>query len=93
MNTILLEDISHSRSTMIRFICNIILLCDKINNIENMIDGVKQFKDEFYSKFKRGKTEQKWYYENLLKSFKEVYPSNHELILLLQRHINELFYE
>lgn len=72
---------------------NIILLCDKINNIENMIDGVKQFKDEFYSKFKRGKDEQKWYYENLLTSFKEVYPSNYELILLLQRHINELFYE
>lgn len=54
----------------------IVPLCDKINNIEDLINGDNRYGDEFYSKFKRPKDYHEWYYFNLLNGFKKVYGYN-----------------
>lgn len=70
---------------------NIILLCDKIHNIEDMLIGFEKLGDSFFDKFHAKKEEQKWYYENLIASFKEIYDENEPLLRRLEEDFNKLF--
>lgn len=51
----------------------IVPLCDKINNIEDLINSDNKYGEEFYNKFKRPKDFHEWYYLNLLNGFIKVY--------------------
>lgn len=70
---------------------NIILLCDKIHNIEDMIEGFTNLGESFFDQFHAKKEEQKWYYENLIAAFKKVYAKNDPLLLRLEEDFNKLF--
>ena len=60
----------------IEFIKNItdeevlLLSCaDKLHNLNSMIEDYARIGDELWHRFKRGKNEQKWYYEALAKAY------------------------
>lgn len=46
-------------------------LADKLDNIRSMREDHKRQGDDMWTKFKRGRDKQKWYYESLVLAFQE----------------------
>lgn len=53
-------------------------LADKIHNITNMIEAYKREGEEFWKNFSRGKADQVWFAQELLKMFSEGW--NHPMV-------------
>jgi len=49
----------------------LVACADKLHNIRTIAAEVKQIGDNVWSRFKRGKKEQEWYYRGLVKSLRE----------------------
>lgn len=68
---------------------NIVLLCDKICNIEETIADVNACGIEFFEKFTRGPEKQRWYYARLYLAFEEIYKADYPLVQRFKSDVDE----
>lgn len=67
----------------------IVACADKLHNIRSIRQGFEQSGEEVWSRFKRGKDQQEWYYKNVVKSLG--YNTKFPLLDELEKEINQLF--
>ncbi|WP_462408629.1 HD domain-containing protein [Neobacillus sp. Marseille-QA0830] len=63
---------------------------DKLHNIRSISDDFLQNGEEVWTRFKRGKDQQKWYYTNIVKSLK--HEGSFPLAEELEKEVNQLFH-
>ncbi|MBP5204258.1 HD domain-containing protein [bacterium] len=69
----------------------LVIMADKINNIEEIRDAMKKEGKKDFSIFKRGEKEQEWYYRNIYKSLANQEDENNPLLVRLKSAIEEVF--
>jgi (p)ppGpp synthase/HD superfamily hydrolase len=69
----------------------VVACADKLHNIRSISDDYKRIGGEVWTKFKRGKDQQKWYYMNVLSSLG--LQSSFDLLEELKIEMNRLFQE
>lgn len=62
---------------------------DKLSNVRSMIEDYKMMKDNLWTMFNAGYDDQKWYYTEILKVFKDLY--NYPMYKELEYKVNLLF--
>lgn len=67
-----------------------VICADKIANLEDMFNVFKKTGTEDFSCFKRGKEDQKWYYENVFNSISNDFDS--PMLIRLYEDIQKVFY-
>jgi (p)ppGpp synthase/HD superfamily hydrolase len=67
----------------------VVVCADKLHNIRSISDDYQQMGEEVWTKFKRGKDQQKWYYQNVLASLG--LQSSFNLLEELKIEVNRLF--
>ena len=69
----------------------LVIMADKINNIEEIRDAMRKDGKKDFSIFKRGEKEQEWYYRNIYKSLANQEDENNPLLVKLKQAIEEVF--
>jgi len=64
---------------------------DKLHNVRSILHDLSIEGEEVWSRFKRGKSEQEWYYRNVVESIS--FQSEFDLLHLLKKEIYRLFDE
>lgn len=67
----------------------VVVCADKLHNIQSINDDYEQIGEDVWTKFKRGKDKQKWYYTNVLASLG--LESSFDLLEELKIEMNRLF--
>jgi (p)ppGpp synthase/HD superfamily hydrolase len=67
----------------------VVVCADKLHNIRSISDDYEQMGEDVWTKFKRGKDQQKWYYQNVLASLG--LQSSFNLLEELKIEVNRLF--
>ena len=67
----------------------IVACADKLHNVRSIRQDIEQSGEEVWSRFKRGKDQQQWYYKNVVSSLG--YNSKFPLLEELEQEINRLF--
>lgn len=67
----------------------VVACADKLHNIRSILSDYKQQGDEVWTRFKRGKEQQKWYYQNIIDSLGK--DSRFSLLDELTKEVNLLF--
>ncbi|MBT2640523.1 HD domain-containing protein [Bacillus sp. ISL-39] len=67
----------------------IVACADKLHNVRSIRQAIEHSGEEVWTRFKRGKEQQEWYYKNVLKSLG--YTSKFALLAELEKEINLLF--
>jgi (p)ppGpp synthase/HD superfamily hydrolase len=67
----------------------VVACADKLHNIRSISDDYEQMGEDVWTKFKRGKDQQKWYYQNVLVSMG--LQSSFNLLEELEMEVNRLF--
>jgi (p)ppGpp synthase/HD superfamily hydrolase len=67
----------------------VVVCADKLHNIRSISDDYEQMGEDVWTKFKRGKDKQKWYYQNVLASLG--LQSSFNLLEELKIEVNRLF--
>jgi (p)ppGpp synthase/HD superfamily hydrolase len=67
----------------------VVVCADKLHNIRSISDDYQQMGEAVWTKFKRGKDQQKWYYQNVLASLE--LQSSFDLLAELKIEVNRLF--
>jgi (p)ppGpp synthase/HD superfamily hydrolase len=69
----------------------VVVCADKLHNIRSIGDDYEQLGEEVWTKFKRGKDQQKWYYQNVLASLglQSSFPLLEELKIEVSRIFND----
>ncbi|WP_328043340.1 HD domain-containing protein [Neobacillus mesonae] len=66
-----------------------IACADKLHNLRSIINDQEQYGEEVWSRFKRGKVQQKWYYTNIIESLR--YVGSFQLVDELEQEVVRLF--
>lgn len=67
----------------------LVACADKLSNIRSMVTGFNTMGNKLWERFNACCGEQKWYYEELVKSLKGI--SNYPMYKELKKHVEELF--
>jgi (p)ppGpp synthase/HD superfamily hydrolase len=67
----------------------VVACADKLHNVRSILSDYKQHGDEIWTRFKRGKEQQEWYYRNIIESLGAA--SSFSLLEELKKEVNELF--
>jgi RimJ/RimL family protein N-acetyltransferase len=62
---------------------------DKLHNVRSILRDYKQYGDEIWTRFKRGKEQQEWYYQHIVESLGKA--STFSLLEELKKEVNQLF--
>jgi (p)ppGpp synthase/HD superfamily hydrolase len=68
----------------------LVTCADKLHNIRTLIEDKKELGDDLWSRFKRGKEKQEWYYSSILSVLKGKLADN-PLVKALEDEISDLF--
>lgn len=67
----------------------VVVCADKLHNIRTITDDLNEYGEEVWNRFKRGKQQQSWYYQNIVKSLGE--QSTFPLLETLKKEVNWVF--
>lgn len=73
------------------FEIRVVVCADKLHNIRSINDDYEQIGEDVWTKFKRGKDKQKWYYTNVLASLE--LESSFDMLEELKIEMNRLFHD